>query len=226
MIGRPTLVGSGLFETRLDPAVLTGMANPNVTFGTTSAMLHSSRSTSMLGGFGLMTPSGGGSSSFLGSGKSAKKGAGSGRLSSGSFLGLGGSIDGSLIGTGSSGIGTMGTAGGWSSSASSARKRPGAPLEDFDADEGYSVGGGSSSAGGEGGIALKEELSPPPPVSASKGTKSKGAKSTTSKSTSKKSSKKSSAASTSAGVATTSSSGPLFATPLAAKRIKFEFDSD
>lgn len=180
----------------------------------------------MLGGFGLMTPSGGSSSSFLGSGKSAKKGAGSGRLSSGSFLGLGGSIDGSLIGTGSSGIGTMGTAGGWSSSASSARKRPGAPLEDFDADEGYSVGGGSSSAGGEGGIALKEELSPPPPVSASKGTKSKGAKSTTSKSTSKKSSKKSSAASSSAGVATTSSSGPLFATPLAAKRIKFEFDSD
>ncbi|KAH9399852.1 hypothetical protein TYRP_017420 [Tyrophagus putrescentiae] len=140
------------------------MANPNVTFGTTSAMLHSSRSTSMLGGFGLMTPSGG-SSSFLGSGKSAKKGAGS-RLSSGSFLGLGGSIDGSLIGTGSSGIGTMG------------HEEQGGKVHN---EQKYQQ------------KVLEEVLC---------------------------------SATSAAGVATTSSSGPLFATPLAAKRIKFEFDSD
>src|SRR5699024_9704554 len=47
VIGRPTLVGSGLFETRLNPSLLTGMQNPNVTYGT--SVLHR---TSMGTGFG------------------------------------------------------------------------------------------------------------------------------------------------------------------------------
>ncbi|KAI2811349.1 DNA-directed RNA polymerase I subunit RPA1 [Blomia tropicalis] len=34
VIGRPTLVGSGLFETRLNPSMLTGLQNPNIRYGT------------------------------------------------------------------------------------------------------------------------------------------------------------------------------------------------